>query len=72
MLKIKKENVGKRIIKGSEIITLTDDMPQIKLAWIQKYISSDLVEEIDEEEFEYKKAKKNAKKYVEDNEESSK
>jgi hypothetical protein len=69
MLKIKKEHIGKRILKGSEVIVLSEDLSQLKLAYIRKFISDDFIEEFDEFEVEKKIAKKQAKKYVEDSEE---
>ena len=68
MLRLKKEYIGKRILKGSDLIILSEDLSQLKLAYVKKFISDDFVEEFDELEVETKKAKKQAKKYVEDSE----
>lgn len=68
MLRLKKEYIGNRILKGSELIVLSEDLSQLKLAYVKKFISDDFVEEFDELEVEIKKAKKQAKKYVEDSE----
>lgn len=72
LLKLKKECVGKILIKGSTRIILREDMTQTELLYIEKFINKNFVEVIsdDSEEMkEIRKAKKQTKKNAKDTEE---
>lgn len=75
ILKLKKEYIGSRFLKGSQVIELHKDLTQIDLLYIKKYINEDSVEVISDDSdkiSELRIAQKEAKKYAKDNQESGK
>jgi hypothetical protein len=72
LLKLKKECIGKIILKGSTKMTLSEDMSQTELLYIEKFIDKNFIEVIsdDSEEMkEIRKAKKQIKKDAKSTEE---
>lgn len=72
LLKLKKECVGKILLKGSSKTILTEDMTQTELLYLQKFINKNFVEVIsdDSEEMkEIRKTKKQTKKDAKNTEE---
>lgn len=78
MLKIKKEHIGKRIVRGNETIELTADLSQRQLLSIKNLISVDYVEEHIEEieapkkESLLSKAKRQVKDYIKSDDKNNK
>ena len=73
LLKLKKEFIGQRILKGSQVFELAEDLTQTELLYVKKFIDKNYIEIIsdDSEEIsELRIEKKKAKNYVKDTKES--
>jgi hypothetical protein len=46
MLRIKKEHIGKRLVKGNEFIELTNNLTDKQILYVKNMISADYVEEV--------------------------